>query len=218
MKVTRISAQKKSGRYNVEVDGEFWFGLSEVSLSRSGFYSGKDVTSDLLEKVARDEIFFRVYDRCIGKISRRPHSEKEISRYIRDLFYKNRSKWFKKTSFEDDSAELEAEIQTEVLGKLIAQKLVSDFDFAQWWIKSRFNSKPRGWMLISQELIKKGVSRELLNELQVSKEKELDMARRVAEKILKGRNIERKKIIARLQSKGFSWDIIEIVVNDCGLE
>lgn len=218
MKVTDVEPQRKRGRFNVYVDKEFWFGISEITLSHFNLYPDKDINQSLLDEIIEYEIFTKIYDRAIGKISRRPHSEKEIRDYISNVFWKKRRLWFKGTKYEKKSKDLEQKITNQVIDKLISNKILSDQDFARWFVESRVRSRPRSWLLIKQELLAKGISNDIMNEMRTSLDEEKDMAQRVFEKAFRSKSPTKDKVISRLQGKGFSWDVIKEILKNNSIE
>lgn len=214
MKVTAVTAQKRKDRFNVMIDGDFWFGISGSVLARSGLYEGKEFSKELLDEIARDEIFMRVYERCVGKIARRPNSRCEIEKYIDQTFRKKSKDWFGGTSYDVEMPQIIEDITQKVIGRLEEMDLLSDEKFAEWWVNNRIEFKPRGWMMIEQELFIKGISREIIQKNKTSEEIESKLAEEVFGKTFRGKSPDREKVIRKLRSKGFGWDIISKVMED----
>ncbi len=209
MRITEISVQKSGKRFNVFVEGEFWMGVSAATLTEYNLYSSKEVDQGELTEVFKHDLVSRIYDRCVGKIARRPNSEKEIRDYIRNYFYKKGKKIFAKSKYSDKSAQIRDHVTDEVLEILKDKELVSDEDFAEWWVRNRVEHKPRGWMKIKNELFEKGIPREIIRKNRIEDEKELKLAQRIFEKITRNKSLNREKLISRLKSKGFTWDVIK---------
>jgi len=195
------------------IDGEFWFGISGSVLARSGLYEGKEFSEDLLDEIARDEIFMRVYDRCVGKIARRPNSTREIEKYIDQTFRKKAKDWFSGTSYEAGMPQIVEDITRKVIARLEELELLSDEKFAEWWVNNRIEFKPRGWMMIEQELFIKGIPLIIIQKFKISEEIESKLAEEVFRKSFRGKSPDRDKVIRKLRSKGFNWDIISKVLD-----
>lgn len=214
MEVSDVTPQKKRGRYNLFVDGEFWFGVSERSIAKGNLYKGKTISEDELEGVFLSELQYRVYDRCIRKLANRPNSHAEMERYIRSVLWKKRQEWFGKTRFESNFKQYERMISEHVLGLLETNGLISDESFAKWWVEQRTRNGQKGWILIQSELQQKGVSREIIESVRITDEEKQKLIRRSYDAICKKRNLSRERCIQRLLSRGFSWDEIREVLPD----
>lgn len=111
-----------------------------------------------------------------------------------------------------------------LISLLIDQKLLNDQEFAQSWVESRLRARPKAMSVIKQELIQKGISREILEEL-LSDTKEFDRGsiKKVIEKAKKKySNLEireqKEKIAGYLGRRGYSWDVISKELGDISQE
>lgn len=111
----------------------------------------------------------------------------------------------------------------EILEELKKYKYLDDRQFAESYINDRMNFNPRGKFLIKQELREKGVAENIIEEKTeelISEKKEIESARKLAEKklrVISGKNDKNKtnrKIISYLQSKGYSFEIISQAVKN----
>lgn len=115
------------------------------------------------------------------------------------------------------------DIVKETMKDLNDYKYLDDEGFAEAYINDRINFNPRGRSLIKKELNEKGIAEDIIErkiEELLSEEKEIESAEKMAEKKL--RTISNKtdkikvnqKIRSYLQSKGYSFDIIDLVTRD----
>ena len=120
----------------------------------------------------------------------------------------------KKKKFEENIIE-------EVLQELKSYKYLNDEQFAESYINDRMNFRPCGNFLIRKELKERGVEENIINkkiEELISEEKEIESAKKLAEKKLKTISNEtdrikiNQKVKSYLQSKGYSFDIISRIV------
>ena len=120
----------------------------------------------------------------------------------------------RKKKFEEDVIE-------EVLQELKNYKYLNDEEFAEAYINDRINFNPRGRFLIKKELNERGIAENIIErkmEELLSEEKEVESAKKMAEKKLRTINNKTdkikvdQKIRSYLQSKGYSFDIINLVV------
>ncbi|MEA3357778.1 MAG: RecX family transcriptional regulator [Patescibacteria group bacterium] len=214
MKITRISAQKRSDRFNVYVGGIFWAGVSGSVLLKFNLYCGKAVQRSFLTEVFEYEICSKLYERCVRKLGRRPHSTQELRLYMRSALLKNKKKWFFKTPYEKNFKNYLESLCDIVADKLVKAGLLSDKKFAEWWVNSRIEYKPRGKFVIRQELISKGISPDIIKSVEVNDEHELTMLNKLVNKLTRNKSLPREKLVLRLKNKGFSWDMIKKVIDN----
>jgi regulatory protein len=127
-------------------------------------------------------------------LSYRPRSVAEVTRYLHT-----------KTSDET--------LINQTLEFLKKFKLVDDAAFAKWLVESRSRSRPRGVRLLQHELKSKGIELSTINS-QLSTLGEKDLALQALQKKLsRWENLNfrdfRVKAGRFLQSRGFSWGVIE---------
>ncbi len=148
--------------------------------------------------------FEKFYDKALRFLSYRPRSEKEVRENLQK----------KKAS--DSIIQL-------VIKKLKEQKFLNDDEFTKWWIEQRTLVKPSGKRLIKIELKKKGIDKELIDEIFDGFENivhdELEMARKLVErKINKYKGLDRQKIYQRLggflSRRGFDYDTIKKAIDE----
>lgn len=144
------------------------------------------------------------YNKALKFLSYRPRSEKEI----RDNLTK------KKAS--SSTVDL-------IVRKLQEQKFLNDREFSKWWIEQRTLVKPMGKRLIKMELTKKGIDKELIDEIFDDVEEivhdELEMARALVQrKISKYKGLDKQKIYQRLggflSRRGFDYDTIKKAIDE----
>lgn len=117
----------------------------------------------------------------------------------------------------------ETEIINDVLRDLEKYRYTDDKQFTEAYINDRMNFSPRGRFLIGKELKERGVKENIINEKieeLISKEREIESAKKLAEKKLRtisnktDKNKIDQKIRSYLQSKGYSFDIISRVIEN----
>jgi regulatory protein len=114
----------------------------------------------------------------------------------------------------------EAVVQ-ETLRYLKEAKYLDDRRFAEHWARTRAENRQYGKYRLRQELIGKGLSKELIDETLdtlFESVKEIDLARAVVEKKLPSMqdlpaDKKKNRLIGLLQRKGFSLDIVYKVLD-----
>lgn len=208
--ITSIEPQKKKqNRFNVYIDGEFTFGLDENIILKNNLKQGKNLTTKQIEEIVKENELGKLLDQSLRFLSYRPRSEKETLEYLA-------KKISRKEKVKFNQAMLSPLI-TQIITKLKKYKYLNDLDFAKWWVKSRTGSNPKGLYLIKMELIKKGISKDIIEKVFKNIKNETDLAKKAIEKKLKNWHKLsafdfKKKAYLFLASKGFSTDTIREVV------
>lgn len=202
--ITDIRPQKKhrtgEPRFNIYLDGQFYFALSAEALVKSGLKTDQILSQEQIEKLIKKNEFIKVYDLVLRFLSFRPRSEKELQ------------DWFKKK-------EVGEETQKMVRGKLEHLGYINDEEFAKWWIEQRTNFRPMGKRAIEMELRQKGIPESLITNYKLQITNEFSLAKKAAEKKVKLwqklPSIQfRQKITAFLFRRGFSWETIEQMIDE----
>jgi len=153
----------------------------------------------------------RLVNAALRFVSYRPRSEKEFT----DFLSKKLNTW---------------KVSGDVLIKKVIERMrelgyVDDRVFAAWWRDQRTDFKPKGKRFIALELARKGISREIIEDV-LSEEKgeersfdELAGARKVIEKKLviwsqKPLIEQKKKMYTFLAQRGFSSDTIRKIIDE----
>lgn len=158
-----------------------------------------------------DEKFLKTKTYAFRLLSIRPRSVKEL----KDRLHAYTSKY-----------KIGREIVDKLLQYLQEVELVSDERFACWWIEQRQGLKPKGMQAIRLELIKKGISKDIIDsqmsKLNISSDTEFESAFSFAQKkysYIKNESKEKQKryIQGILLRRGFGWNTVSRVI-DCLLK
>lgn len=111
---------------------------------------------------------------------------------------------------------------SQILTEFIRCNHLDDLAFAQLWIKSRMQLKPKGERALRLELLKKGIKKELINQAleEVLKdynqeELVLSLARRRIEKLNLDSSLKtRRRIFSFLERRGFSSAVIYKILRE----
>lgn len=140
------------------------------------------------------------YDAAVRYLGPRPRSVGEIRKHLRTKRF--------------DDAAIDKAIDT-----LRAQRYIDDEAFAKYWVEQRDRFRPKGKRAIVSELLQKGVSREAI-ELAIG-DREPDAEVKRAREVIRrpitrwqamDENERKRKIHQYLAARGFSYDVIEEVV------
>jgi regulatory protein len=195
--ITRIQAQKKNPRRrSVFIDGKFAFGVDEEVVSRLGLEKGEDLTERRIKEILNRKVENEAKNSALRFLSFRRRTEKEIRDKLRRKGFDNKS-------------------IGRTIDKLKEYDLVNDSEFATAWVKERLAYKPRGKKLLAQELWKKGIRKDIID--QVTEELCQDEEKSAAELVekAKGRykNLEpkvaRRRMYGLLMRRGFSYETVK---------
>lgn len=210
--ITDITPQKKNPkRVNVYIDGSFSFALSQEAKITNKLKINDRLSGEKIEQLIFQDQVERLYDKTVQFLSYRPRSEKEI----RD----NLLQKLKKVDKGEEEKQSFAKSIDEVIGKLEKLSLINDKDFAIWWVEQRTKFKKASPRIIKTELYKKGIDKEIIEE--VLTETEIDpflLAQEAAKKKISSyQSLEvrlfKEKMGRYLAAKGFDWEVVKRVVD-----
>lgn len=192
--VTKLSAQKRAGYYNIFVDDEFWCGLTDLQVVTLGLHKGTEISEGEADKLKELSSSTKTYHAAIRFLSYRMRSQQEIEKYL------------KKKNHEEHIEEVVARLQ--------AEKYLDDEDFARRWVAMRQleGKSPR---VIGIELAQKGIDRDFVSlALEEYEEEDRLESLRHALKKLRAAGKPLEKVIQSLQRKGWSYGQIKTILEE----
>jgi regulatory protein len=141
-------------------------------------------------------------------VSFRPRSEREI----RDFLKKKLIQW----KVAGSASVVKAIEKMRDLG------YVDDQKFALWWITQRNTFRPKGKLVIRQELLRKGIERDVVDEAMRLADKESGGEEKLAQKTIAKKLVlwaklprieQKKKVYTFLAQRGFSSNVIDVVID-----
>ncbi|MFS8131146.1 MAG: RecX family transcriptional regulator [Candidatus Dojkabacteria bacterium] len=204
MIITSIEQAKKNiDRANIFLDGEFWVGLDKNDILTFKLHKDKTISEEEKREIEKSSQMGKIKNRILNYIFIRPHSKREII----------------------DHFKIKADIQKENLYSIVEgleeQNIISDLEFAKWYIEGRLASGKHGANKIRAELMKKGVERKFIEIAMFEKTnsdeyetKLVGQIRTYIEKLTKSIKTKnpsdfKNKMIQRLMSRGFKFDDIK---------
>jgi regulatory protein len=199
--ISSIEPQKnRKSRYNVFIDGEFWLGLSDLTIVKNGLKKGVELTDELKKAVEFDEAYEKQLNYCLRLLAGSDRTLKEIG-----LRLKRR--------------QVPEDVSVAVLEKLKTYSLIDDSQFVRKFVENR---PGHGYWWFVQKLKEKGIkpdeAKKALEEY-LTPEIEEEYARiflghRSAK--LKGleKRERRMKMIVLLKSRGFRSNVISNVLKE----
>ena len=203
--VTGIEMQKRDAqRISIFLDGEFAFGLHQDVLLESGIARGDRLSEERIEAILALEQKRRAKEKALRLLSVRSRSRKELADRL------------KQAKFSPEAIESALE-EMERLGFL------NDSDFARVWGRNRTATRPAGAFMLRQELRRKGVAEEDIEKgLQAAfqESSEAEVARELAIRrkqalVALPEEKARKRLQDFLLRRGFGWDLVSELMEEC---
>ncbi|AZZ60622.1 recombination regulator RecX [Oenococcus sp. UCMA 16435] len=200
-KITKISAQKSKGRYNLELDGKFAFGISEMTLIKFGLAKNRELNEKEIIKIKKYEDIAQAISKSLTYLSHHLRTEKEIFDKLRSL------------KFDDETIKVAIE-------HLKDENYLDDKIYAENFVHTQANLQAAGPIVISQKLKLVGISdtdiEAALAAYQL--EDQTDNAFSLAEKYQKhySKNSiikQKQKINQALYAKGYDSDLIKSTID-----
>jgi regulatory protein len=193
MQITAIEVQaRRKDRRSIFLDGTFALALNEAQALEFGLFVGREVSQEELEQWRAADLFQQTLDHALNFLTFRPRSRQEVRRNLQ-------------------GRRVSRELIEQVLAKLEEMGVLSDQQFAEFWVENREQFNPRGARALSAELRQRGVDRETI-EATIAPERDEERALAAAQKKLRGlMNADyqtfRKQLGGYLLRRGFSYGV-----------
>ncbi|MBS9338857.1 recombination regulator RecX [Fructobacillus sp. M2-14] len=201
-KITKISTQKRAGRYNLELDGRFAFGISENVLAKFGLMKGRELDEGTIERIKEADKIDQGLKVALNFLSPALRTEKQV-----------RERLLKK--------EIDPKVIDPVVDYLKEQQLLSDATYAKAYVNTKQVFTPKGPRAIFMDLKKAGVKEEYIEDalVEYSEESQLEVATKMAEKMARthkrdSTRTRQQKTAQGLVQKGFSLEIASRAINN----
>jgi len=203
MKITDIHKQKKDGRYNIYIDGEFAFGLYKETIYNYGLRKNDELTEEKIKEITHyDEITFGTKV-AYNYLTYSPRSTKEIRTKLR-------------------AKKLKDENIEEIIQHFTEYKFLDDELYAKSYIENQKIKKPSGKISIRQKLSQKGIDKEIIEKViaeNYDNETELTNGINLLEKYLaRHKSVPKEKIkqksFSYLLSRGFEYSLISEILRN----
>lgn len=189
--ITALKIQKRDKeRVNVFIDDEFAFGVTLTVAM--GLRQGQALSDVEIETLKQGDERDKAYHRAVRLLGRRPRSQAETTRYLRDKGYPD-------------------EVIVDTLNRLVEQQYLDDKAFVQFWVENRERFKPRGERALRYELRQKGIADDLIEAALGDVDEAVSAWAAVEPKLNRWRNLAaadlKKKVVGFLNRRGFGYEI-----------
>ena len=227
---------KNPERVNVYVNSKFAFSLDVAQAVDFRLKVGMVLRPERLRELKKASEFGREYQRALEWVLMRPRSEREVRDYLRKREMmkdakKRKAGWErdkeiaeviargedatklqKKTERIKKVEETKYDFKDLILERLVERGYVDDKKFAEFWVENRNVRKGVSQKKLKLELMKKGISSEIIDEA-VSGRDEKEEIRKMIEK-KRNKYSEPEKLMAYLCRQGFSYDLVREMVSE----
>lgn len=197
-KITALRFQKQNReRVNVYLDGRFAFALPAVEAAK--LRKGQELSDAEIEQLQALDAEAKAYERALRFLSYRPRSEAEVRRHLQ-------------------RHRIGLQMVDRVIERLRSAGYLDDRAFARFWVENRQQFNPRSAQAIHQELRRKGVAPELIEEaLQQGHNDEEEIAYQLlSSRVYRWHGLDRaafwRKGSGYLARRGFAYEVIEPVL------
>ena len=197
---------KNPNRANIFINNQYSFSLDVSQVVDFKLKVGLELSVDELAELKKASEFGRLYQRALEKALTRPHSEREIRDYLFRKLKNSSSDTLKAVRPSLRSSEEFSEFSEEILQRLITKGYVDDRKFAEFWVENRFVKKGVSRKRLSMELMKKGISRDIIDEVLDGRNDEEEILKIIAKKRDK---YDDDKLISYLVRQGFSYQLAQ---------
>ncbi len=182
---------------------------------------GKELSEEELAELKKASEFGKLYQRALEWVLMRPRSIRETKDYLyRKLrmssegnpqLLRGLSDEPRKDGREERPEEDRSKFSEEIIGRLISRGYLDDRKFAEFYVENRFVKKGVSRKRLRMELIKKGIDKQIIDEVLDGRDDEEEICKMVARKRAK---YDDEKLIAYLCRQGFSYDLVKKIVNN----
>jgi regulatory protein len=146
-KISAVEFQKNNpDRVNVYIAGQYAFSLAAILAAERRLKEGVELTAEDTAELQAADLYNKGLAAALQLLALRPRSQAEIQTYLRKRY-----------------PEIAAETVRTVVDRLKELNYLNDASFAAFWVENRSAFAPRGRHLLRQELMKKGVPRDIID-------------------------------------------------------
>ena len=209
---------KNPNRVNVFIDGKFSFSLDVAQVVDYKLKKGATISVEKLQELKSASEFGKLYQRTLEWVLMRPRSVKETREYLLRKIKKSSADTLRSRPSLRGSlatfAPVVAQVSSEdffdfsktVIARLLSKGYLDDRKFAEFYVDNRFVKKGVSGKRLRMELMKKGISREIIDDVLNRRNDEDELDKMIARKRAK---YDDEKLIQYLCRQGFSYELVK---------
>ena len=193
--ITGLKAGKRrEKRVNVFLDDSFAFSLEAEVVTKAALRVGQELTPRQEEELSGADRYQRCLNTAFHFLSYRPRSESEVRQRLLKHGY--------------DAGSI-----NKAINRLKELELVDDTEFARFWAENREQFSPRSRRLMKLELQRKGLDRDIIEEVITGVNEDESAYRAAGKKArslpLSDYQVFRQRLVAYLGRRGFGYDVVK---------
>ncbi|UDM32438.1 RecX family transcriptional regulator [Lentilactobacillus laojiaonis] len=200
-KITKIEAQKRLGRFNVYLDGNYAFPVSEDVLIKYKIFKGMEVSEELKTALIHADNLSKLYQKALNYLSYQLRTVYEVKVKLAEI--------------SEDEEQIDQVIQ-----KLRAQNLLNDQIYAESYVRTVLMERQKGPKFIDNQLKSKRVDNNIIQQAIYDfypEESIIEIGTEIAEKqILHYRRDSQQMAFNKLRQflsrRGFDTNAISIIM------
>ena len=210
---------KNPNRVNVFVNSKYALSLDVVQVVDLGVKVGLEISEDGLVELKKASEYGKLYQRTLEWVLVRPRSVRETRDYLLRKLKTSSSGRSSRPSSRGSSlrprsdcgcpSEDVSEFSESIIQRLLDKKYLDDYKFAEWYVENKFVKKGISKKRLKMELMKKGVAREIVDEVIDDRDDEEEIRKVIAKKRAK---YDDEKLMGYLVRQGFSYDLVKQVL------
>jgi regulatory protein len=196
--IVEIKSTRVKGRVDLVFEDGTVLNVGRAVVEAAGLRPMQEIEPDYLDKITKEEEYKRGFEAALTYLEYRPRSEAELRQYLR---LKQR---------------LGEESIRAITDKLTEMQLIDDKTFAETWLKDRISFKPKSRLMITRELLQKGIDYDTAREATdgVDDEESAYKAGLKKAKLLKNEDRAEfaRRLTAYLGRRGFAGDVVRATI------
>lgn len=205
-KISMIQAQKRIGRFNLYIDDQYAFPISEETFIKFRLSKGMEIDKEFEQKIKAAEAVSSAYSIALNYLTGQLRTEQEVRKKLHDK-------------------EIEDDVIDSIILRLEDQRLLDDLNYAESYVRTMVRTSDKGPRVIANNLKNKGVSQQnIQNSLeQFSIDKQIENTIKIGKKAVQHykRLSSRQrltKVKQLLMTKGFNSDVIQEAMLQINIE
>ncbi len=188
-------AKGNKKRVHIYIDDEFVCSVDDFTAFKNKLHKGREITKAELENIVTESEQNSGFERVVDLISRTPKTQHQVRTYLKEKGYMPKT-------------------INVILAKLQDYHYLDDRRYAEIYIEN--NISRYGKRKIMQNLLMRGVDKDLINECLADYDNQDETVLNFALKFMKNREPTREnfdKLCRHLAGKGFDWSEISLVIS-----
>lgn len=203
--ITKVSAQRKPGRYNIFLDNKYAFSASEKTVAEFVLLKGKELSTNDVEQVRQFDADAKASDLAAHYLSYEPRTVFEVLQYLNEH-------------------DISIAAANNAVQELTELGYLDDREYVKLFLKNNLRVGSDGPRKIERKLKNKGVDPDLSTPIieDVASDDWLEIGKRVVKSMLhqSGKISERalkRKMQVKLMSHGFDNNLAKAVIDELDL-